>query len=69
LRLRLQNIAEQINELRALQHNANDTQDSRNYTEMVEQYKQVRKKLEYTQDALSLIGKRRQEANRFGEPI
>jgi DNA primase len=69
LRLRLRNIAEQINELTALQHNTNNSQDDRYYTEMAEQYKQERKKLEYTRDALSLVGKRRLEANRYEQPI
>ncbi|MBN1220590.1 MAG: DNA primase [Anaerolineae bacterium] len=69
LRLRLQSIADQINELTSLQHNTFDSQDNRYYTERVEQYRQERKKLEYTQDALSLIGRRRQEANQFSEPI
>jgi hypothetical protein len=69
LRLRLRNIAEQINELTTLQHNTNNSQDNRYYTEMAEQYKQERKKLEYTRDALSLVGKRRLEANRYEQPI
>ncbi|MBN1992788.1 MAG: DNA primase [Anaerolineae bacterium] len=69
LRLRLKNIVEQINELTTLQHHTGDKQDNRYYTEMVEQYRQERKKLEYTQDALSLMGKRRLEANQYGEPI
>jgi DNA primase len=69
LRLRLQNIAEQINELNALQHSANNPQDNRHYTEMVEQYRQQRKKLEHTRDALSLVGRRRLEANQYGQPI
>jgi DNA primase len=69
LRLRLKNIAEQINELTALQHNAPNPKDNRYYTEMVEQYRQERRKLEYTRDALSLAGKRRLEANQYGQPI
>jgi DNA primase len=69
LRLRLRNIAEQINELMTLQHNTHNSQDNRYYTEMAEQFKQERKKLEHTRDALSLVGKRRLEANRYEQPI
>jgi DNA primase len=69
LRLRLRNIIEQINELTALQHNAQNTPDSRNYTEMVNQYLDERRNLELTRDALSLTGKRRLEENQFGQPI
>ena len=69
LRLRLQNIAEQINELKNLQHQAADSSDNRYYTEMVEKYRQQRRQLEQTRDALSLMGKRRLEANQYGEPI
>jgi hypothetical protein len=69
LRLRLKNIAEQINELKSLQHQAADSSDNRYYTEMVENYRQQRKILEQTRDALSLMGKRRLEANQYGEPI
>lgn len=70
LRLRLQNVIEQHKELTFLQHEAMDNKDSqgaRHYTEMVETYKQLRKKLEQTRDAFSLMGQRRAEANRFGE--
>lgn len=69
LRLRLQNVIEQIKELTFLQREAmdhQDTQGARHYTEMAESYSQQRKKLEQTRDALSLMGQRRAEANRFG---
>jgi DNA primase len=72
LRLRHQNISEQIKELQLLQHEASDNQDldsNRRYTEMVEQYKQQRQKIDATRDALSLMGQRRLEANQSGEFI
>ena len=72
LRLRLQNVIEQIKELTFLQREAMDNKDmqsARHYTEMAEVYSQQRKKLEQTQDALSLMGQRRAEANRFGQAL
>ncbi len=69
LRLRLQNIIEQIKELTFLQREAmddKDTQSARQFTEMAETFSQQRRKLEQTCDALSLMGQRRAEANRFG---
>ncbi|MCK6627191.1 MAG: DNA primase [Anaerolineae bacterium] len=72
LRLRLQNVIEQIKELTFLQREAVDNKDvqgARQYTEMAETYSQQRKKLEQTRDALSLMGQRRAEANRFGQAL
>ena len=72
LRLRLQNVIEQIKELTFLQREAMDNKDmqsARHYTEMAEATSQQRKKLEQTQDALSLMGQRRAEANRFGQAL
>jgi DNA primase len=72
LRLRLQNLAEQINELTFLQQemmDKGDLESARHYTEMVEQNKQQRRELELVRDALSLVGKRRLEANQFGAAI
>jgi hypothetical protein len=72
LRLRLQNVIEQIKELTFLQRQAMDNKEvqaARNYTEMAEAYSQQRKKLEQTRDALSLMGQRRAEANRFGQAL
>lgn len=72
LRLRLQNVDEQIKELTFLQREAvdnKDTQGARQYTEMAEAYSQQRKKLEQTRDALSLMGQRRAETNRFGQAL
>lgn len=72
LRLRLENVIEQIKQLTFLQREAVDHQDSqgaRQYTEMAEAYSQQRKKLEQTRDALSLMGQRRAEANRFGQAL
>lgn len=65
LRLRLQNINEQINQLTFLQQEIGreDQKTLRAYTKMVEQFKQERKKLEHFRDALSLIGRRRLETN------
>lgn len=70
LRLRRQNLDEQIKELTLLQHEAMRNQDmttARQYAEMSEEYTQQRSKLDYTRDALSLMGQRRAEANRFGQ--
>lgn len=72
LRLRLQNLAEQINELTFLQQemmDKGDLESARHYTEIVEQNKQQRRELELVRDALSLVGKRRLEANQFGAAI
>jgi DNA primase len=65
LRLRLQNVLDQIKDLSFLQQESIDRQDyqsARQYTEMVETYRQKRKLLEHTRDALSITGKRRTEA-------
>ena len=65
LRLRLQNVIEQIKELSFLQREAienNDIPSARQYTTMAETYSQERRKLEHTRDALSLMGKRRAES-------
>jgi len=65
LRLRLQNVIEQMKELDFLQQEAkagNDTQDARQYMDMAKAYIEQRKKLEQTRDALSLMGQRRSES-------
>jgi DNA primase len=72
LRLRLQNVIEQIKELTFLQREAvenKDPQGARQFTDMAKAYSQERKKLEQTRDALSLMGQRRAEANRFGQGL
>ena len=72
VRLRLQNIAAQIEELDFLQREARNSQDldsDRHYTQMVDLRKQQRNKLEYASDALSLMGKRRAEAERYGQGV
>jgi DNA primase len=72
LRLRLQNVIEQIKELTFLQREAvenKDPQGARQFTDMAKAYGQERKKLEQTRDALSLMGQRRAEANRFGQGL
>lgn len=64
LRLRLQTVVEQIRELSFLQQDAldnHDYQSARQYTAMVEDYRQQRRKLEQTRDALSITGQRRTE--------
>lgn len=64
LRLRLQNVIEQMKDLDFLQQEAKDKKEAdniRQYTKMANHYKQQRKKLEQTRDALSLMGKRRAE--------
>ncbi len=68
LRLKLQNLNEQVNELTFIQQDtSSDTVTTRQYTEMVEYYKQQRKKLEHIRDALSLVGQRRLETDQYGE--
>jgi hypothetical protein len=72
LRMRLQNVIEQSEELQRLQREARDNQDGesdRHYTEMMEMFKQQRRKLHDTRDALSLMGKRRTEANLYGQIV
>jgi predicted RecB family endonuclease len=72
LRLRQQLTNEKIEELQRLQHQARtvqDLKDVRHYTELVEQYKQQRNKLDQTQNALTLMGKRRAESSRYGAPV
>jgi hypothetical protein len=64
----LQNFGEQIQELTFLQQEAKenqDTQNARQYTEIVDTYKKERKKLEQIRDALSLMGRRRAEINTY----
>ena len=64
LRLKLQNVLDQIKELSFLQQEAIERQDyqsARQYTELVETYSKQRKNLEHTRDALSITGKRRTE--------
>ena len=68
VRLRLQNVNEQINELTFLQRELAEDQhsnDVRRYTEMVEHYRRQRKTLEQLKDNLSLVGQRRLEADPY----
>ncbi|MDX1521347.1 MAG: DNA primase, partial [Anaerolineae bacterium] len=71
LRLRLQNVNEQINELTFLQRESMEEElennTTRRYIEAVEQYKQERKRLEQIRDTLTLAGQRRLETNLYGE--
>lgn len=70
LRLRLKNFNEQIENLQFLLQQARenkDTDNARQYTEMVETFRQQRRKLEYTRDALSLTGARRAEADLYSQ--
>lgn len=70
LRLRRQNIDEQVKELELLQHQTNkDEESTRYYTKVIEEHKQERNKLDRTRDALTLMGQRRTEANRFGQAL
>ncbi len=72
LRMRLQNVVEQSQELQRLQREARENQDAesdRRYTEMMDMLKQQRRKLHDTRDALSLMGKRRTEAKLYGQII
>jgi DNA primase len=65
LRLRLQNIIEQMRELDFLQQEAkagSDTDDARRYMDLAKATIEQRKKLEQTRDALSLMGQRRSES-------
>jgi DNA primase len=69
LRMRLQSLTEQIEELKFLQHEAIENQDFqavRQYTETTEALTQKRKQLEHTSDTLTLMGQRRIETNQFG---
>ena len=70
IRLRLQNVIEQMKELDFLQQEAKETKDGkdiRQYTEMANTYKQQRQRLEQIRDALSLMGKRRAETNIYAD--
>ena len=69
LRLRLQRVSEQIEALTGLQQAASEAAEARHYTELVHAYRQERLKLEQSQDALSLMGRRRAEASQFGRAI
>ncbi len=72
LRLRLQNLNDQINELTFLQHEMMEQgqpDSARHYTQMVEQYRQQRRELEHLRDALSLMGQRRLESSQYGSPL
>ena len=70
--MRLQSVIEQSEEIQRLQREARDNRDGesdRHYTEMMEMFKQQRRKLHDTRDALSLMGKRRTEANLYGQIV
>jgi DNA primase len=72
LRLRLQFINEQLSELKYLLHEAEaneDIENARQYRETINVYSQQRRKLHDTRDALSLMGKRRAEANQYGHAV
>jgi hypothetical protein len=72
LRLRRQNIDEQIGELEFLlrqPQTGQDVESTRHYTETIDACKQERSKLDRTRDALTLMGQRRTEANRFGQAL
>ncbi|MEW5959062.1 MAG: DNA primase, partial [Chloroflexota bacterium] len=72
LRLRLQTINEQLGELKYLLQEAEVNEDIENahqYRETIKGHSQQRRKLHDTTDALSLMGKRRAEANQFGHAL
>jgi len=72
LRLRLQKLNEQLGELKFLLREAEENEDlehARRYRETIREYSRERKSLHDTRDALSLMGKRRTEANQFGQVV
>ena len=72
LRLRRQTAGEKIEELQRLQYEAKDNGDIdsvRTYIEMAQLQTQLCDKLDKTRDALSLMGKRRAEANQYGHAV
>jgi hypothetical protein len=72
LRLRLQTVIDQIGELKFLLHQAEENEETENahrYRETIKEYSQQRRKLHDTRDALSLMGKRRAEANQYGQQV
>ncbi len=72
LRLRRQNIDEQMGELEFLQREAMTNEDleaTHHYTQMIDTYTQERSQLDRTRDALTLMGQRRTESNRYGQAL
>jgi hypothetical protein len=70
LRLRLQTVNDQLAELKFLLLEAEEHQEletSRRYRETIREFSRQRKMLHDTRDSLSLMGKRRAEANHFGQ--
>ncbi len=70
LRLRLQTVNDQLAELKFLLLEAEEHEDleaSRRYRETIREFSRQRKMLHDTRDSLSLMGKRRAEANHFGQ--
>lgn len=68
LRIRLRHIARQIKELEILQREAienNDTESALHYRELTDTHRQQRQRLELVRDALSLMGQRRTETDRY----
>ncbi len=63
LGLRLQNMVKQIEELTFLQRETAEKGDMRRYMTIAETCRQQRKQLEYTKNALTLMGQRLAEAN------
>jgi DNA primase len=72
LRLRLNTLNEQLGELKILLFEAEENQNiepARRYRETIREFSQQRKKLHNARDALSLMGKRRAEANFYGQVV
>lgn len=70
LRLRLQTVNDQLAELKFLLLEAEEQEEleaSRRYRETIREFSRQRKMLHDSRDSLSLMGKRRAEANHFGQ--
>ncbi len=70
LRLRLQTVSEQLGELKFLLLEAEENEDleaARGYRETIREFSRQRKMLHDTRDSLSLMGRRRAEANHYGQ--
>ncbi len=63
LRLRLQNSIKKIEELTFLQRETSENGDVRRYMTIAEEYSRQRRQLEFTKNALSLMGQRLAETN------
>lgn len=72
LRLRLETVNDQINELKHLLQETEmsyDAENARHYRQTINDYSRQRRKLHDTRDALSLMGRRRAETNQYGQVV